>query len=292
MKKMMKFERRKEIFYCLLMISYCIIILVPIFSIIAASFSDEKQLAIHGYGFVPRGFSLEAYRFLFQKRAEMIRAVGVTLLAGILGMIIGLTQQITLAFVLTKKDFKPKRAISLYLYFTTLFSGGQVAYYLLITQILNLDNTIWVYCLGGVGAMGVFIMRTNLQKIPYEIQESAYMDGASEYAILFKIMIPMSKPVLAYYAFGTFAKAWNDYMTPMYYITDKKLQNIQYLLQRVFMNASLLKDMPGHIANKINMPSETARMAMAVMIMIPTVITFPYFQKYMVKGMAVGSVKG
>ena len=183
----------------------------------------------------------------------------------------------------------------MFIYFTTMFGGGLVPMYILITQYLHLDNTIWVYIIpGAFSVWSAFVMRTFFMGIPGEIIESAYMDGASEFKILFQIVYPLSTPVLATMALGGFLGKWNDWNTSMLYIDDSKLYSLQYMLQRLIQNITLLQnnESAAQFADDMKIPAETVRMAMAVVVAGPVLFIFPFFQKYFTKGMVLGSVKG
>jgi len=177
-----------------------------------------------------------------------------------------------------------------------LFSGGLVPTYILYTQYLNLDDTIWVYILPAlVNPWYLFMVRTFFADIPEAIIESAYIDGANEYTIFFRFVLPLSKPVLATIALFVFLGKWNDWYTSMLYINKENLVSLQYLLQRIMKNLEALQNasmMGTTIVNSADIPSETTRMAMAIVVAGPVLVIFPFFQKYFVRGMTVGSVKG
>ena len=179
-----------------------------------------------------------------------------------------------------------------------LFGGGLVPSYILITQYLHLDDTIWVYILPSiVSPWYIFMMRTFFQGIPEEIFESAQIDGASQYSIYSRFVIPLSKPVLATIALFTFLGLWNNWYTSMLYINRRDdLISLQYLLQRIMQNITLLQQTESLGGNQLisiqDIPSESARMAMAVIVAGPALVIFPFFQKYFTKGLTVGSVKG
>ena len=185
--------------------------------------------------------------------------------------------------------------MTMYLYFTTLFSGGAAASYILITRYLHMGNTPLVYLLPSmISPWIIFYIRTFFNGIPYEISESAFMDGAGHFTIFWKIMMPLSKPILATQALGCFLATWNDWYTSMLYVKDTKLQMLQWYMQRIIMNAQVMKMAEQQFGVVVNMemPMETARMAMAVLVAGPALFIFPFFQKYFAKGMVVGSVKG
>ena len=166
--------------------------------------------------------------------------------------------------------------------------------YILMTRYLHLDDSFWVYVIPSmVAPWNAFMMRTFFNGIPYEITESAIMDGASDYLIFFRMILPLSKPVLATMALTTFLGKWNDWFTSLMYIDDSKLVSLQYFLKRLMDNIDLLRTMPASIQIHVtDIPAEPVRMAMAVVVAGPALFVFPFFQKYFVKGMTVGSVKG
>lgn len=281
----------------LLLIILCLSIVLPFVLLVSISLSKEIDLARFGYSLIPKTFDLSAYRYVFKNPESILRAYGVTFTFSFLTMALGLLLMSLLAYPLSRKNFKGRNVVSFLMFFTMLFSGGLVPSYILITRYLHLDNTIWVYILPSlVSSWNVFMIRAFFQAQPTEIVESAYLDGASEVRILFQIMMPVSKPVLATVALTTFLSQWNNWYTAMLYIDNEKLISLQYLLQRIMENINLLKTMQGQAVPggemSMEIPSETVRMAMAVVVAGPALFVFPFFQKYFVKGLTVGSVKG
>ncbi len=275
----------------------CLSIVIPFVLLVSISLSKEIDLARFGYSIIPKTIDLTAYRYVFKNPESILRAYGVTFTYSILTMIFGLLLMSMLAYPLSRKNFKDRKVVSFIMFFTMLFSGGLVPSYILITRYLHLDNTIWVYILPSlVNSWNVFMIRAYFQAQPTEIVESAYLDGATEMKILFQIIFPISKPVLATVALTTFLAQWNNWYTAMLYIDDEELISLQYLLQRIMENINLLKTMQGQGMPggdiSMDIPSETVRMAMAVVVAGPALFVFPFFQKYFVKGLTVGSVKG
>ncbi len=273
----------------------CAAILLPLVLTLSASFSRERDIADFGYSIIPRVFSLEAYKFIFNNPASILQAYKVTAIFAVLHTILGVFMMACLAFALSKRYLPAKRQISFYVYFTQLFNGGLVPTYILITQYLNLGDTIWVYIIPGlVSPWYVFMMRTFFQGIPYEITEAATVDGADEFYIFFRLILPLSKPVIAAVSLFVLLASWNNWYTAMLYINDDKLYSLQYMLQRIMNNMQLLREQQNLQMNleSVDIPAETVRMAMAVVVAGPALLVFPFFQKYFVKGMTVGSVKG
>jgi len=274
----------------------CIAFVVPFILVISISFSNEKDIMAYGYSFLPRNFDLAAYKYIFDNPKSIINAYKVTIFTTVVSTILSVLLISCIAYPLSKKDFIGKRFISFYIYFTMIFSGGMVSSYILITQYLRMNNTVWVFIFPSlVNAYNVFLLRTFFAKLPESIVESALLDGASEFKILFRIILPLSKPALATIALFVCLAHWNDWFTAMLFIEDDKLLTLQYLLQRIMMNIQLLQQ-HGQSMQTVRMseviPSETVRMAMAVIAAGPMLVVFPFFQKYFVQGLTIGSVKG
>lgn len=272
------------------------LVIVPFLMLVSVSLSNEKDVVEYGYRLLPLRIDLAAYRFVFKNPKQILNAYAVTAIFSIVGTFFSVLIMAMAAFPLSQKNVRGRRAVSFYLYFTMLFNGGLVPTYILLTQYLHLDNTIWVYILPGlIGVWNVFVMRTFFAGLPVEIFESMQIDGASAYNIFFKTVLPLSKPVLATMALMGFLTRWNDWYTAMLYIQDENLISLQYLLQRIMNNLKLVQEMSSStlsVGKAADVPSETVRMAMAVVVAGPALFVFPFFQKYFVKGLTVGSVKG
>ena len=281
---------------CAVFILMCIVVVAPFILLLSVSFSNEHDIALNGYKFFPQHFDLSAYEYVFKNPITILNAYKVTGFYSIVSTLLSLVFMSMIAYPLSWGKMRGKTFVSFYLYFTMLFSGGLVPSYILTTQYLHLNNTIWVYIIPGlISPWSVFMMRTFFKGIPYEIYESAVIDGASEYRIYAQMVIPLSKPVLATLALTTFLGKWNDWNTSLLYIDNSELFSLQYLLQKIMKDISLLQQMEGSglvMLNASEIPSETVRMAMAIIVAGPALFIFPFFQKYFVKGMTVGSVKG
>lgn len=273
----------------------CLIIIFPFWLLLSASFSNADVLATKGYQIWPKPFDISAYKYVFQNPQQILRAYGVTFIFSGATMVLSVLLMAMVAYPLSRDNLKGRGVINFYLYFTMLFSGGLVPSYLLISRTLHLNDTIWVYILPGlISPWYVFMMRTFFKGIPGEIIESATIDGASEYTIFVKMILPLSKPVLATVALFMFLAKWNDWNTALIYITKPELYSLQYLLQKIMEDINMLKQnqMAGVMMGSMNIPSETVRMAMAIIVAGPALVVFPFFQKYFVKGLTVGAVKG
>lgn len=274
----------------------CTAFIVPFVIIVSASISNEQDILNYGFKILPMKVDWSAYRYVFKNPGTILQAYKVTAIFTVARTFFATLLMSMLAFGLTKKHIPGRDKISFTVFFASMFSGGLVPTYLLVTQYLHLADTIWVYIVTGlVSPWTVFMLRTFFQGIPYEITESCYMDGASEYCIFFKIILPLSTPVLATVAFTGFLGTWQDWMTSMYYINNPKLYSLQYLLQVLLKNIELLKmDVADaqQLQELVDIPAETVKMAMTIIVAGPVLMIFPFFQKYFAKGMVVGSVKG
>ena len=279
-----------------LFIVMAVAVVIPFIILVSVSLSNETDISYFGYRLIPKQIDLTAYRYVFKHPKTILDAYKVTAIFSFVSMILSTVVTSLFAYPLSRKIFKQRNKLSLFMYFTTMFSGGLVPTYILITQYLHLANTIWVYIIPGMfGVWGAFVMRTFFNGLPDSLIESAYMDGAGEYRILFQIVYPLSTPVLATMAVGTFLGKWNDWNTSMLYIDDSKLYSLQYMLQRIIQNLTLLQNNEEAamlFSDAAEVPAETVRMAMAVVVAGPILFVFPFFQKYFTKGMVMGSVKG
>ncbi len=273
----------------------CALIIFPFLLLVSVSLSDAETVAT-GYKLIPNPIDFSAYQYVFKNPTSILRAYGVTFVFSVAAMVLGVLFMSMVAYPLSRTKLKGRGVLNFYLYFTMLFGGGLVPTYLLISKVLHLNDTIWVYILPGlISPWYVFMIRTFFRGIPEEIIESATIDGASEYTIFIKMILPLSKPVLATVALFTFLGKWNDWNTALIYIENQKLYSLQYLLQKIMTDLDMLKQlqqMGAGMANNMDVPSESMRMAMAVIAAGPALVVFPFFQKYFVKGLTVGSVKG
>ncbi len=287
--------KTSQIVLNIILILMCAVTLYPLLLCLGVSFSNEQDVLKYGYKLIPQNFELTAYKYVFAHPKSILDAYKVTAIYSILGTFGMIFFNSLMAYPLSRKTYRFRTTLNFYFYFTCLFGGGLVPTYLLYTQYLHLDDKIWVYIIPGlVSAWNIFYIRTSFQAVPEEMIESAVLDGASEWRILFTFMIPLSKPVLATLALQTFLGKWNDWYTAMLYINDRtELISLQYLLQRIMLNMELLtKENAQNYMAVSAVPGETARMAMMFVVTGPALFIFPFFQKYFVKGMVIGSVKG
>ena len=275
-----------------------VITLLPIVLIVIASFTDEKVLLSTGYTYLPSKLSLDSYYYMVRQGPMILRSYGITVLVTILGTLGSILLTATLAYPMSRKDFKWHNTLSFIVFFTMLFNGGVVSSYIMWSTIFGIKNTLLALILPNylVTAFNVFLIRNYYSNsIPGALIESAKIDGATELTIFVKIMLPLAIPVMATVALFTGLTYWNDWTNGMYFITNPELYGIQNLLIRIMNNIQFLKSSSNAAllgTQTIDLPGTSVRMAMAVIGVLPILIVFPFVQKYFVKGVVLGAVKG
>lgn len=277
----------------LIILSLCAIL--PFILLVMSSVTDEKVLLVDGYSFFPSVFSGYAYEYLFvSNAANIFRAYGITFLVTIVGTVLSLLVAPMLAYPLSRKDYPRRKVMSFYVFFTMLFNGGLVPSYIMWTQIFHVKNTIFALIFPTLLMNGFIIMllRSNFQSnIHPALIEAAKIDGAGELLIYRKIILPLSLPIMATVGLMVGIGYWNDWMNGLYYITDNKLYSLQQLLNNILTNIKALASMSASVTVTQDMPGTGVRMAMAVIGVVPIMVLYPFFQKYFVKGIAIGGVK-
>jgi putative aldouronate transport system permease protein len=281
-----------NIFFILILIA-CIVPVVLIFSI---SITEEESIFKYGYNIIPRAFTTTAYEYISKSSSEIIRAYWVTILVTVLGSVGSIALTALYSYPLSRNEFKYKKFFTFFVFFTMLFTGGLVPWYIVCTKVLHLQNTIWAMILPYLmSGFNVIIMRTFFKiTIPNEIIEAARIDGAGELRTFFRIVIPLSLPGLATIGLFSTLLYWNDYYLPLMYITESKLYNLQYMMYNMLMNIRMLQSMASAEASKLylELPAQSVRMAYAILSIGPIVIAYPFFQKYFISGLTIGAVKG
>ncbi|MFN8443354.1 MAG: carbohydrate ABC transporter permease [Caldilineaceae bacterium] len=265
--------------------------LVPMILVISISLSDEKVVARQGYSLWPVGFTTFAYTYILQNPGQIVRAYGVTLLVTVLGTLAGLLLCSLLGYAISRKDYRFREPVSFLVFFTLLFNGGMVPFYILVTRYLGLkDNILALILPYMVTAWYVLILRTSFSQLPGELMEAARIDGAGEWRIFFQIVLPLSKPALATVALFFILRYWNDWFLALLFINKDTLYPLQYLLYVLMKNMSFLASNPQ--TTGIALPVQSARMAMAVLAFGPALFSFLLLQKYFVRGITIGGLKG
>lgn len=279
----------------------CICFVVPVMLVISASFTSEAVLtSSEGFSIFPREFTVDAYKSAMGNDAKIIRAYMVTISQSVLGTLLSSVVAGLVAYPLSRSNFRFKTPITMFVFFTMLFSAGMIPTYITYAKSYGLADSFWVYILPGMtgGAWNTMIYRTFFKGLPESLYESAHLDGANELVVFFKIVVPLSTPVFASIGFMMLVSHWNNYSTSMIYIRDPDLYTLQYLLQRMMSEAEYLKELADNsVAGTLNvgdaqLPAESLKYAMCIIAAGPMLVVFPFFQKYFSKGLTVGAVKG
>jgi putative aldouronate transport system permease protein len=287
---------------------------VPFLLVISISFSSEQSIRDFGYQFIPRvladratgatasGWSVEGYAYLYQQRDMMLRAFGMSVLVTALGTALGVVLNSTMGYILSRKDYKAHNFFVWFVFIPMIFGGGLVSSYYINSQFLGLKNTMWALILPlAVSSYNAILCKTFFKAtIPDSIIESAVIDGASQWTIYFRMILPLSLPVLATIALFMSFGYWNDWYQAMLYLDSgagARLYTLQAFLNRLLSDINYLAQNAAKLGVSQaelmrNMPKEAARMAIVVVATVPIAVAYPFFQRYFVSGLTVGSVKG
>ncbi len=292
-----KLSTSSKVFYviCYTIVTLMTIVcLVPFILLVSGSFTAENWIRFHGYGLIPGEFSLEAYKIIFKTPERIIRAYGVSIMITLIGVAIGLLLTALTAYVISRKDFKYRNALSFFFYFTTLFNGGMVSTYIYYIQYLHLKDSYLALILPMVfNVFYLLIMRTFVNNIPVALIESAKLDGAGEWRIFFTIILPLLQSGLATIGLFLALGYWNDWYNAMLYMNTEAKYPLQYMLYSIQQQAQALARIASQAGISVqDLPSSSLKMAMAVVATGPIVILYPFVQKYFVAGITIGSVKG
>jgi len=264
------------------------------------SFSNEEAVLREGYKFIPTAFDTSAYNFLFEDFRQVARSYGITITVTVVGTVLSMIMVAMYAYPISRRDFPHARFFTFIVFFTMLFGGGLVPWYLVYVQLLHLKDTLWVLIMPLlIPAFWVLVTRTFFAtSVPSAVLESARIDGAGEIRIFFQIVMPLSLPVLATVALFQTITYWNDWFLSLVFITKNENVSIQYLMYKTMQNVQYLTQNSQAMqalmqaGAYIRFPAETMRMAMAIVGIGPIVLAYPFFQKYFIKGLTVGAVKG
>ncbi|WEK54712.1 MAG: carbohydrate ABC transporter permease [Candidatus Cohnella colombiensis] len=272
---------------------FALIAVVPFFIVVINSFASEHSIIYYGYSLIPKQFSLGAYEMVFQNPQKMLRAYGITIFVTVVGTAVSLFISMMAAYVMFRKDVKYRNGLAFFLFFTTLFNGGLVPFYLMIVQDLHLKNTMLVLVLCGMfSVFNILILRNFISgSIPEALIESSKIDGAGDFRIFIQIILPLSKPALAAIGMFTALGYWNDWWTPLMFIEKDNLYSLQYILYRILSSANFSSQIVNSIP-RLDMPKESLKLALTVVATGPIVLLYPFVQKYFVSGITVGAVKG
>ncbi len=275
-----------NLYMCLL----CACTFIPFWLVIVSSFSSERSIVMNGYSLWPKEFSLDAFEYLLG-RGTIGRAYLVTISVTLIGTLLAVTITTMIAYAISRPYLKYRNAISFVIYFTMLFSGGLVPWYITVVK-LGLKNTVWAMILPmSFSAWNMFLMRNFFAGLPNELAESAKIDGAGEFRTFWSIMLPISKPGIATITLFYMLGFWNDWWMAMNFIEERSFYPLQYLLRQVMSNVKYAVEV-GAILSNTTIPTDAVQMATCLLAIGPIIFVYPFVQKYFIKGITVGAVKG
>ena len=296
---MHKKEIRFQLLCHIIMGIAAVVTILPLILLFISSITANKDITLYGYSFVPKHLSMEAYSYIWNERMQIFRAYFITVFVTAVGTGVGLSISVLYAYALSKPYFPGKKFFSFFILFTMLFNGGLVPSYIMYTRYLHMKNTILALIIPGLlmNAFNVILIRSYFQNnVPLSLVEAAQIDGASEFQVVLKVVLPMSKPIIATIGLFIGLGYWNDWMNGLYYVTDSKLFSVQQLLNNMIKNIEFLSKNANSNINLSSIgggiPQETVRMAIAIVGLLPILVVFPFMQKYFIKGISVGAVKG
>ena len=275
-----------------------VIALLPIILIVIASFTAENALIQNGYSYIPAKWSLDAYYYMIKQGSTILRSYGVSFFVTIVGTSASVLLTTMLAYPMSRKSFKYRNVLAFFVFFTMLFNGGIVPSYIMWTKIFHIKNTIWALIIPNylVTAFNVILVKNYYtNSVPDSLIEAAQIDGASEMTVFRKVMLPLAVPTVATISLFTGLCYWNDWTNGLYYVDSEKLYSIQQLLMKIMNNIQALRTNSNAAllgTGSVDLPGTSIRMAMAVIGILPIMLVYPFVQKYLVKGVVVGAVKG
>jgi putative aldouronate transport system permease protein len=288
-----------NIVFHLVLLTFSLACIIPFLLVIAISLSPESALYEYGYRLIPKAVSGEGFRYLIEQRTLILRALGMSVLVTVLGTLIGIVLNTTMGYGLSRPEYKLKKFYTWLVFIPMVFSGGLVSSYFVISQFLRLKDTLWVLILPlCVSSFNIIICRTFFRtNIPDSVIESAKIDGASQFLIYFRIVLPLSLPVIATIGLFMSFGYWNDWFQAMLYLDDRNLYTLQALLNKILTDIQQLAKLApmlgiSYAEQLARIPQEAARMAVVVIIVLPIACAYPFFQRYFVSGLTIGSVKG
>lgn len=277
-----------------------LICVVPFIMVVSSSFSSEEAIRSNGFGIFPQDFTLAAYNTIFKEPMVVLRAYGITITLTILGTILGLFFQTMTAYVLSRKEFGWRNKFSLFFYFTTLFNGGLVPYFLMMTKGLGLRNNYLALLLPLLFSVyNLLIMKSYIMGIPDTLIDAAKIDGCGEFKTMYKVVMPMLKPAMATVGLFIALAYWNDWYSAMLFISEPTMHPLQYFLYKQVNNIEAYKRIlesvgggSGDALNAMSMPTQSLKMALTVVVTGPIILLYPFAQRYFVQGITIGAVKG
>lgn len=295
-----RISRKWSLIFHLILMLVVVIVVLPVLLVVIVSFSSSASIDSVGYTFFPEEWSLEAYRYVVRMGEQLVASYIVTIAYSVIGTVLSLAVMSLYAYVLCQKDFWLNRALTWFVFFTMLFGGGLVPSYLLNVRYYHLKDTFWILILPGlVNASWVIILRTFIKTtIPEALFDSARIDGAGHFTVFLRIVCPLFKAGVGTVGLFGFVGRWNDWFTGMLYIESPKLVPLQTMLTKIQNSVEFLKtnsrmaSTPDGLTMLKSIPGANLIMACTVLVVLPVLFAYPFFQRYFVTGLTVGSIKG
>lgn len=287
------FEDRLFLFAVFLfLIAFVLMCVLPLWLVISASFTPEPLLRQHGFQLIPSELTLEPYTYIFSGR-QIIQSYGVTLTVTGLGTFLAMLITTPLAYLMASKKARYSPAISFMVYFTMIFGGGLIGLYILMSSWLNMRNTLWVMILPYlINPFFTFILVAYFRTIPQELTEAAIIDGANDWVIFWRIALPLAKPAIASVALFYALRYWNDWWLSLLFIDNPSLHSLQVMIRQLHSQVNAAQYIQGSNIDLGPLPAIGVRMATVVLTIGPIVLLYPLVQRYFIKGMLIGAVKG
>jgi len=299
LEKFNRIGKGMNVLFHLIFILIALVCVVPLLVVLSISLSSEESIRQTGYHMIPTMLSTESYSFVIQQGTMILRALGVSVLVTLVGTVLGVLLTTSMGYVLSQSNYKLKGLLTWVVFIPMVFNGGLVSSYYINSNLLGLKDTVWALILPlAVSSFNVIICKTFFKStIPDGLIESAEIDGASQFRIFFSIILPISLPVLATIGLFLCFAYWNDWFQSMLYINNQDLYSLQALLNNLMSNVDALARNASSMGVSYSMlvatmPKETARMAVAILIVLPVAFAYPFFQKYFISGLTVGAIKG
>lgn len=300
--KLTRISAGSNILLLIILIAIAVVVIVPMALVVIVSFSTPESISMNGYTFSPSGWTASAYEMLLGKGlgTQIMRSYVLTIAQALVGTVLSVFVMSLYAYVLAQKTFPARKFYTIILFITMLFSGGLVPSYIVNTRYLHLYDSFWIFIFPGlVAAYNIIILRTFINTtIPDAMFDAARIDGANEFMIYARIVLPLFKAGLAVVALWTIVGKWNDWFTATLYIENPNLVPLQTMLTRIqknldfIKNNSALRSSPSGQQLLKSLPGESTRMAIVIVSIVPIMFAYPFFQRYFVQGITVGSVKG
>jgi putative aldouronate transport system permease protein len=270
--------------------------MIPFYLIFISSFASDSSLLKYGYRLIPKEFSLVSYQWVFKNPERILRAYVNTIFVTVTGTLLSLWLSTMTGYVLARKDFPWRNGFALFFFFTTLFNGGLVPWYILCIHLGFKNSYLGMIIPMIFSVWNMIIAKNFIRGIPFEIVESAKVDGAGDMLIYWRIILPLTKPLLATIGLFSALGYWNDWYNCMLFISNKDMQNLQYFLQEMLSSIEALKQLVAKgdttAISNANIPQAGMKMAMTCVVTGPIIFLYPIIQKYFVKGLTIGAVKG